>query len=157
MCSLAGSMGTYLSRVPVYSLAGSMGTYLSRVTVCSLAGSMGTYLSRNPVCSLAGSMCTHLSRVPVCSMATPLSESSGGRVSYERGRLLSVCSSLMAQAELHLGRASKFNVVGAWTLLGECLYARGDLQGAATCFNRTLAKVTFLTHISPYNAIPSRI
>ncbi|XP_018025198.1 tetratricopeptide repeat protein 5, partial [Hyalella azteca] len=61
-----------------------------------------------------------------------------GRVCYERGRLLSVCPGQEAQAEQYLGRASKFNIPGAWTLLGECLYNRGDLAGATTCFNRTL-------------------
>ncbi|KAF2358735.1 Tetratricopeptide repeat protein 5 OB fold domain [Trinorchestia longiramus] len=62
-----------------------------------------------------------------------------GRVCYERGRLLSVCPGWEAQAEHHLGKASKFNIPGAWTLLGECLYNRGDLTGATTCFNRTLS------------------
>ena len=65
-----------------------------------------------------------------------------GKVCYERGRLLTLCPSMETQAEQFLGRASKFNIPGAWTLLGESLYGRGDLPGAATCFNRALSAVS---------------
>lgn len=62
------------------------------------------------------------------------------RALYLRGRALLVTPLGSPRAEAILGRALKLEpgLSGAWTLLGETLWGRGDLDGARACFRGAL-------------------
>ena len=71
-----------------------------------------------------------------------------GEVHFLRGRALNVESDYNEAAELELGKATKFNLPSAWNELGECLYKKGDLSGARSCFERALSLVSFYLDFS---------
>ncbi|XP_013794044.1 tetratricopeptide repeat protein 5-like [Limulus polyphemus] len=57
-----------------------------------------------------------------------------------KGRALNITSDYSPEAFEVLSRAVKFNpkLVEAWNELGECLWKKGDVQGARNCFERAL-------------------
>ncbi|KAL7631428.1 UNVERIFIED_CONTAM: hypothetical protein RMT77_018266 [Armadillidium vulgare] len=64
--------------------------------------------------------------------------SNRGEYLYLKGRALNIGSEYNKEAEEHLGKATKFNLPPAWNELGECLYKKGELLGAKTCFQKAL-------------------
>ena len=80
---------------------------------------------------------------PLCPTVSPQALP---RALYLRGRALLVTPLGSPRAEAILGRALKLEpgLSGAWTLLGETLWGRGDLDGARACFRGALQHVSVL-------------
>ena len=69
-----------------------------------------------------------------------------GKYFFLKGKAFNVESQYNPKAEEELGKATKFNFPAAWNELGECLYKKGELAGAKTCFLKALEMVNIIDY-----------